>query len=437
MLMHPHHHGIIRIVLAIAVLLLFAGICLASGKVVDTIERSFSISGRPTLVSRNVDGQTRITAGSVPTIQVKAVKEVIRATNDDEGRKAAEKIEVRIEQIGNRVEVEVRQPREVFSLWWNVRVRVYLDIVAPAASDLDVSSVDGAVVVEGFKGRLDISTVDGSLTAHACSGQLKARTVDGALQIDGGQGEIDTQTTDGAQSIEGEFESVATHSTDGSIEVRALSGSRMTRDWSIRTTDGSIRLHLPEGFSANLEAVAGDGRISSDHPVTVNGTTSEHKLFGKMNSGGNTLHLQSSARLEAPWDELQPWDDAPALLLDLAPSYRLGIVTNCSERLGRRATARLQAPFECVVTAERAGKYKPDPAPYRLALRELGLPAERVLFIAGSAFDLFGTARVGLDTLWHNRIGLAAPDGAPAPVLQARTLRPMVDNFLALQRNLS
>jgi 2-haloacid dehalogenase len=150
-------------------------------------------------------------------------------------------------------------------------------------------------------------------------------------------------------------------------------------------------------------------------------------------SGLNASH---AARLEALWDELRPWDDAPALLGDLAPSYRLGIVTNCSERLGRRAAARLQAPFECVVTAERAGHYKPDPAPYRLALREFGLPAERVLFIAGSGFDLFGTARAGLDTLWHNRVGLAAPDGAPAPVLQARTLRPMIDDFLALQRNL-
>lgn len=149
------------------------------------------------------------------------------------------------------------------------------------------------------------------------------------------------------------------------------------------------------------------------------------------------LDASHAARLEASWDELQPWDDTPALLRDLAPAYRLGVVTNCSEWLGRRAAARLQAPFECVVTAERAGHYKPDPAPYHLALQELGLPAVRVLFVAGSGFDLFGTARVGLATLWHNRVGLAAPDGAPAPVQQARTLRPMVDDFLALQRSLS
>ena len=140
-----------------------------------------------------------------------------------------------------------------------------------------------------------------------------------------------------------------------------------------------------------------------------------------------------AARLDASWDRLQPWDDAIPLLHSLAPHYRLGVVTNCSERLGRRAAALMKVPFECIVTAERAGCYKPEPEPYLLALRELDLPAKRVLFVAGSGFDLFGTARVGLVTLWHNRVGLATPDGAPTPAIQAQTLRPMVDDYLSIK----
>jgi len=80
-------------------------------------------------------------------------------------------------------------------------------------------------------------------------------------------------------------------------------------------------------------------------------------------------------------------------------------------------------PFDVLVTSERAGFYKPHPAPYRLALSELRLPAERVLFVAGSGFDLFGTAAVGMPTLWHNRAGIAAPLQAPPPLAEARTLR--------------
>ena len=140
-------------------------------------------------------------------------------------------------------------------------------------------------------------------------------------------------------------------------------------------------------------------------------------------TGLDAAHAEA---LDAQWDRLQPWGDAPDFLAALRDRVRLGVVTNCSERLGHRAAAVLGIPLDVVVTAERAGFYKPRPEPYRLALAELGLPASRVLFIAGSGFDLIGTAAVGLPTLWHNRAGLSKPDDAPAPMAEARTLAELV-----------
>ena len=137
----------------------------------------------------------------------------------------------------------------------------------------------------------------------------------------------------------------------------------------------------------------------------------------------NTGLPEAKAReLEEGWGELAPWPEAPQVLRELSAAHRLGVVTNCSERLGKAAAKRIGVVFEVIVTAERAGFYKPHPAPYELALKELGLPAQEVLFVAGSAFDLFGTARVGLDTWWHNRVGLAAPEGVPPALRQARSL---------------
>jgi len=141
------------------------------------------------------------------------------------------------------------------------------------------------------------------------------------------------------------------------------------------------------------------------------------------------LDYSRADSLEAAWDELRPWDDAREVLGQLAGRFRLGVVTNCSERLGQRAARAVGIPFEVVVTSERAGFYKPDPAPYRLALAELGLPAERVFFVAGSGFDLIGTAAVGMATLWHNRAGLARPAQAPAPLAERRSLRELLPFF--------
>lgn len=143
------------------------------------------------------------------------------------------------------------------------------------------------------------------------------------------------------------------------------------------------------------------------------------------------LPAARARELEDEWLSLEPWEDARPLLRKLAKDYRLGVVTNCSERLGRFAAMRMEVPFDVVVTAERAGCYKPRPEPYALALRELALPADRVLFVCGSAFDLYGTARVGMATLWHNRAELKKPADAPAPVREGRTLEPMVSEHLA------
>jgi 2-haloalkanoic acid dehalogenase type II len=116
--------------------------------------------------------------------------------------------------------------------------------------------------------------------------------------------------------------------------------------------------------------------------------------------------------LEANWPSLPVWSGAQAALDHLAGRTRLAVVTNCSTRLGRMAAARLRTPWDVVITAEEAGFYKPDTRPYRLALDRLGVSAADAAFVAGSGYDLIGTSAVGLRTYWHNRVGLARPDGA-------------------------
>ncbi|MBZ5725714.1 MAG: HAD-IA family hydrolase [Acidobacteriia bacterium] len=134
-----------------------------------------------------------------------------------------------------------------------------------------------------------------------------------------------------------------------------------------------------------------------------------------------------AADLEARYSELQPWPEACETLSSIAAAgVSLGIVTNCSERLGRMAADRLGVEFAVIVTAERAGFYKPHPQPYRLALAELKLDAQRCLFVAGSAYDLAGTSKVGLATYWHDRKGMTAPAGLPAPLAHDSSLEPLL-----------
>jgi 2-haloacid dehalogenase len=128
--------------------------------------------------------------------------------------------------------------------------------------------------------------------------------------------------------------------------------------------------------------------------------------------------------LLARWGEPTPWPDVPGVLSRLT-SYTRFIVTNCSEHLGALAAKRA-GKFDLVMTAERAGAYKPDPRPYRAALDALGLHRRRVLFVAGSAHDIGGAARAGMDVYWANRGRVPAPTDGRA-VREEEDLRGLIE----------
>jgi 2-haloacid dehalogenase len=126
------------------------------------------------------------------------------------------------------------------------------------------------------------------------------------------------------------------------------------------------------------------------------------------------------------WETLQPWPEAQGVLGDLlSHGIRLGVVTNCSTRLGQRAADQVGVRFSVVVTSEDTGFYKPRPEPYRAALDKLGTDPARTLFVAGSPADIPGAAGVGMPVFWHNRAGLPLVADTARPLLIADTLDPL------------
>jgi 2-haloacid dehalogenase len=135
-----------------------------------------------------------------------------------------------------------------------------------------------------------------------------------------------------------------------------------------------------------------------------------------------------AACLTARYHELKPWPEVHEVLSTLrCEGLKLGVVTNCSEALAATAVACTGIDFDVVVTAERAGYYKPDSRSYEKALAELGVAATRCLFVAGSAYDLFGASKLGLPIYWHDRVGMKPLENAPQPVAHHRRLDPLLD----------
>lgn len=141
------------------------------------------------------------------------------------------------------------------------------------------------------------------------------------------------------------------------------------------------------------------------------------------------LPRELATHLVERWDDVLPWPEATDVLSALGREYPLAVVTNCSEALGVRAAQRIGVPFSAVMTAERSGFYKPDRRAYAAAQSELGVPPDRILFVAGSPFDVQGAAMAGMPVLWHNRLGFDDANAfAHAGVVCDRldALRPLV-----------
>ncbi|KAG8161220.1 hypothetical protein KVR01_009484 [Diaporthe batatas] len=133
---------------------------------------------------------------------------------------------------------------------------------------------------------------------------------------------------------------------------------------------------------------------------------------------------------------LHAWPEVARVLAALrGGGYRLGVVTNCSAELGRAAVRRAEEcvgggfRFDAAVAAEESGFYKPVRAAYEAVYPELGVGADEVLFVAGSAGDVQGATDAGMRVVWHNRVGLARKGDAVA-MREGRTLDDALRGFL-------
>lgn len=300
-----------------------------SAEVVETINKTFEVTGRSSLRVRNVDGRTRIVSRVGSTVEVVATKEVNGAKNAADAKKAADRVEVRIEQFGNAIEVSVKYPKWGINFTSHPSVAVNFEISAPSESDIEASMVDGELEVQGFAGKIGLSAVDGATTAsevsgevsisavdgdirafkvsgtteislvdgdlflESSSGRLSVHSIDGEIRVKDFQGDLESKSGDADQYLEGVFQSVNARSSDGDLEIRARSGSAVQNDWNISTSDGDLQLFLPTAFPANLEVKTGDGKINTSFPIEVSGRISERSVTGKISGGGNLLAIQT------------------------------------------------------------------------------------------------------------------------------------------------
>jgi 2-haloacid dehalogenase len=132
--------------------------------------------------------------------------------------------------------------------------------------------------------------------------------------------------------------------------------------------------------------------------------------------GLSALNDAERAELNRAWHRLSPWADAVGGLNRLRTRYVVGTLSNGNISLLVNMAKNAGLPWDCVLSAELARKYKPDPEAYLMAARLLDVAPSELMLVAAHPSDLRAARDCGLRTAYVHRpleFGAAAPKEAP------------------------
>ena len=165
------------------------------------------------------------------------VRACIQAAAPSEAEARALAFQVAITRSTGDIEPSV--PSSAERRYWGVSYEVWV----PTASNLNLKANNGSIHVESVRGQIRFHTLNGSVHLSEIAGDVDGSTTNGSLAID-------------------------------------LTGTGWTGNGlRAETTNGSVRLNLPETFSAQVQASTVNGRVRVDFPVTISGEIGKTHVF--------------------------------------------------------------------------------------------------------------------------------------------------------------
>ena len=199
-------------------------------------------------VDASPNGSIKVEGWDRDSIQILARVQV-RARSEEKAREILSEID--IETGGN--EISADGPK----FWGSEKSwSVSFSIMVPVKSNLKLSAVNGGISIRDINGR------------------VKAKTLNGGIVLEKVAGDVDVNTLNGGITAE-------------------LDGDRWQgRGFDARTTNGGIKIEVPEDYSADLEASTVNGGIHIDFPITVQGWIKKN-IDTKLGEGGAPISLRT------------------------------------------------------------------------------------------------------------------------------------------------
>ena len=150
--------------------------------------------------------------------------------------------------------------------------------------------------------------------------------------------------------------------------------------------------------------------------------------------GMKGLSEAETSQLNHAWHRLRPWPDSVSGLTRLKKRFIIAPLSNGNISLMTDLAKFAGLPWDCILGAELARHYKPDPEVYKSAAEFLDLKVGDIMMVAAHLGDLKAAKGVGLKTAFVPRPLELGPQGKPDLKADASVDLPATDfNDLAKQ----
>jgi 2-haloacid dehalogenase len=122
-----------------------------------------------------------------------------------------------------------------------------------------------------------------------------------------------------------------------------------------------------------------------------------------------------SADLMEAYLQLTCYAEVPGALSELKTrGFEIAILSNGTPTMLEAAVknSKLEEMIPQIFSVETAGVFKPDPRVYQIAVDEMSLKPEEIVFQSSNAWDAAGAAAFGFKVAWVNRFG-QSPERLP------------------------
>ena len=176
-------------------------------------------------------------------------------------------------------------------------------LMVPKQMAVRLKTNRGTIKVKRFDGQVSATTDNGTIEIANVTSNVYAKiTEKGSILIDQSSGIIQAATNNGKITINNAKQSVVATTAKGDITVQA---SEVPSKSSMRLdAAGTVLVYLPEETNAHLKASAQNGKVFSDHPVTLASRTTkinnqawsqlQKSVEGTIGTGEAEISLSSS-----------------------------------------------------------------------------------------------------------------------------------------------